>query len=133
MELVLCRVVASFICKLTISLRPCFRMIFHIIRPGRNTKILTVLKLFSSTCNNLDSNIDSLKSTSLSSNFHIRTNFRFFEPIFRHHHANIKTIFHRDLRKSIHNLEFSPSQVLKGFSQIAFLARVLTEDDRTVS
>ena len=53
-----------------------------------------------------------------------------FQPILCHPHTQIRiTLFH-GVRISISNLEFSPSHVSKGFSQIAFPTTVLPKDDR---
>ena len=40
-------------------------------------------------------------------------------------------MFFHDAQKDIHNLEFSPSHVSIGFSQIAFSTIVLPKDDHT--
>ena len=45
----------------------------------------------------------------------------------------IRIILFHDEQRDIPNLEFSPSHVLIGFSQIAFLMIVLPKDDRTDS
>ena len=59
--------------------------------------------------------------------------FVFFQPIFCHQHTQIRIILYHDVQRDIHNLEFSPSHVSIGFSQIAFLTIVLPKDDRTDS
>ena len=57
----------------------------------------------------------------------------FFEPILCHPHALKRiTLFH-DAQRDIPNLEFSPSHVSIGFSQIALPTIVLPKDDRTDS
>ena len=54
-----------------------------------------------------------------------------FQPIWCHPHTKIRiTLFH-SVRTGIPNLEFSPSHVLIGFSQIAFPIIVLPKDDHT--
>ena len=56
-----------------------------------------------------------------------------FQPILFYPHTQIKIILFHDEQRDIPNLEFSPSHVLKGFSQIAFPTIVLPKDDRTDS
>ena len=56
-----------------------------------------------------------------------------FQPIWCHPHTQIRiTLFH-DEQRDIPNLEFSPSHVSIGFSQIAFPIMVLPKGDRTDS
>ena len=50
-----------------------------------------------------------------------------------HPHTQIRIILFHDERRDIPNLEFSPSHVSTGFSQIAFPTIVLPKDDRTDS
>ena len=50
-----------------------------------------------------------------------------------HPHTQIRIILFHDERRDIPNLEFSPSHVSIGFSQIAFPTIVLLKDDRTDS
>ena len=45
----------------------------------------------------------------------------------------MKIILFHDVQRDIPNLEFSPSHVSIGFSQIAFPTKVLLKDDRTDS
>ena len=56
-----------------------------------------------------------------------------FQPILCHPHTQIRTILFHDVQRDIPNLEFSPSHVSIGFSQIAFPIIVLPKDDRTDS
>ena len=57
----------------------------------------------------------------------------FLQPILCHPHTQIRIILFNDVQRDIHNLEFSPSHVSIGFSQIAFPIIVLPKDDRTDS
>ena len=50
-----------------------------------------------------------------------------------HPHTQIRIILFHDEQRDIPNLEFSPSHVSIGFSQIAFPIIVLPKDDRTDS
>ena len=50
-----------------------------------------------------------------------------------HPHTQIRIILFHDVQRDIPNLEFSPSHVSIGFSQIAFPIIVLPKDDRTDS
>ena len=50
-----------------------------------------------------------------------------------HPQTQIRIILFHDEQRDIPNLEFSPSHVSIGFSQIAFLTIVLPKDDRTDS
>ena len=50
-----------------------------------------------------------------------------------HPHTPIRIILFHDVQRDIHNLEFSPSHVSIGFSQIAFPIIALQKDDRTDS
>ena len=43
-----------------------------------------------------------------------------FQPILCHSHTQIRIILFHDVQRDIPNLEFSPSRVSMGFSQIAF-------------
>ena len=54
-----------------------------------------------------------------------------FQPILCHPHTQIRIILFHDEQRDIPNLEFSPSHVSIGFSQIAFPITVLPKDDRT--
>ena len=54
-----------------------------------------------------------------------------FQPILCHPHTQIRIILFHDVHRDIPNLEFSPSHVSIGFSQIAFPIIVLPKDDRT--
>ena len=54
-----------------------------------------------------------------------------FQPILCHPHTQIRIILFHDEQRDIPNLEFSPSHVSTGFSQIAFPIIVLPKDDRT--
>ena len=56
-----------------------------------------------------------------------------FQPISCPPHTQIRIILFHNVQRDIPNLEFSPSHVLKGFSQIAFPIIVLPKDDRTDS
>ena len=55
------------------------------------------------------------------------------QPIVCHPHTQIRIILFHDEQRDIPNLEFSPSHVSIGFSQIAFPIIVLLKDDRTDS
>ena len=48
-------------------------------------------------------------------------------------HTLIRIILFHDVQREIPNLEFSPSHVSVGFSQMAFPIIVLPQDDRTDS
>ena len=50
-----------------------------------------------------------------------------------HPHTQIRIILFHDVQIDIHNLEFAPSHVSIGFSQVAFPIIVLPKDDRTHS
>ena len=50
-----------------------------------------------------------------------------------HPHTQIRIILFHDEQRDIPNLEFSPSHISKGFSQIVFPITVLPKDDRTNS
>ena len=54
-----------------------------------------------------------------------------FQPIVCHPRTQIRIILFHDERRDIPNLEFSPSHVSIGFSQIAFPIIVLPKDDHT--
>ena len=56
-----------------------------------------------------------------------------FQPISCHPHTQIRIILFHDVQRDKPNLEFSPSHVSKGFSQIAFPIIVLPNGDRTDS
>ena len=56
-----------------------------------------------------------------------------FQPILCHPHTQIRIILFHDEQRDIPNLEFSPSHVSIGFSQIAFPITVLPKDHRTDS
>ena len=56
-----------------------------------------------------------------------------FQQILCHPHTQIRIILFHDVQRDIHNLEFSPSHVSIGFSQIAFPIIVMPKDDRTDS
>ena len=56
-----------------------------------------------------------------------------FQPILCHPHTQRRIILFHDEQRDIPNLEFSPSHVSIGFSQIAFPITVLAKDDRTDS
>ena len=56
-----------------------------------------------------------------------------FQPIWCHPHTQIRPILFHDVQRDIPNLEFSPSHVSIGFSQIAFPIIDLPKDDRTNS
>ena len=56
-----------------------------------------------------------------------------FQPILCHPHTQIRKIFFHDEQRDIPNLEFSPINVSKEFSQIAFPTMGLPKDDRTDS
>ena len=56
-----------------------------------------------------------------------------FQPILCHPHTQIRIILFHDEQRDIPNLEFSPSHVSIGSSQIAFPTIVLPKDDRTNS
>ena len=56
-----------------------------------------------------------------------------FQPILCHPHTQIRIILFHDEQWDILNLEFSPSHVSIGFSQIAFPKTVLLKDDRADS
>ena len=53
-----------------------------------------------------------------------------FQPILCHPHTQIRIILFHDRQRDIPNLEFFPSHVSIGFSQIAFPIIVLPKDDR---
>ena len=55
------------------------------------------------------------------------------QPIICHPHTQIRISLFHGVRMNIPNLEFSPSHVSIGFSQIAFPIIVLPKDDRTDS
>ena len=57
----------------------------------------------------------------------------FFQPILCHLHTQMRMILFHDVQRDIPNLEFSPSHVSIGFSQIVFPKTVLPKDDRTDS
>ena len=57
--------------------------------------------------------------------------FLFCLPVWHRPHTLIRIVLFHDVHRDIHNLEFSPSHVSIGFSQIAFPIIVLPEDDRT--
>ena len=69
---------------------------------------------------------------SLLSSFHIGSRFC-FQPNLCHPHTQIRIILFHDVQRDIPILEFSPSHVSIGFSQIAFPIIVLPKDDRTDS
>ena len=54
-----------------------------------------------------------------------------FQPVLCHPHTQIRIILFHDEQRDIPNLEFSPSHVSTGFSQIAFPIIVLPKDDHT--
>ena len=54
-----------------------------------------------------------------------------FQLILCHLHTQIRIILFHDVPSDIPNLEFSPSHVSIGLSQIAFAIIVLPKDDRT--
>ena len=56
-----------------------------------------------------------------------------FQPFLCHPHTQIRIILSDDVQRDIPNLEFSPSHVSIGFSQIAFPIIVLPKDDHTDS
>ena len=56
-----------------------------------------------------------------------------FQPILCRPHTQIRIILFHDVQRDIPNLEFSPSHVSIGFSQIAIPIIVLPKDDRTDS
>ena len=56
-----------------------------------------------------------------------------FQPVSHRPHTQIRIIVFHDAQRDIPNLEFSPSHVSIGFSQIAFPIIVLPKDDRTNS
>ena len=62
-----------------------------------------------------------------------RINVCFFQPILCHPHSQMRIILFHDVQRDILNLEFSPSHVSIGFSQIAFPTIVLLKDDCTDS
>ena len=55
----------------------------------------------------------------------------FLSSQFCHPHTQISIILFDDVQRDIPNLEFSPSHVSIGFSQIAFPIIVLPKDDHT--
>ena len=76
--------------------------------------------------------VGSPKSTSLLSPFHIGSKIVFLSSQFLcHPHTQIRIILFHDEQRDIPNLEFSPSHVSIGCSQIAFPTIVLPKDDRT--
>ena len=56
-----------------------------------------------------------------------------FQPIWCDPHTQVRTILFHGVQRDIPNVEFSPSHVSIGFSQIAFPIMVLLKDDRTDS
>ena len=78
-------------------------------------------------------NVGSPKSTSLFSTFHIGLIFCFLPPnLMSSKHTDKNNPFY-GVERDIPNLEFSPSHVSIGFSQIAFPRIVLPKDDHTDS
>ena len=74
-----------------------------------------------------------LSRTSLLSSFHIGSRFCFFPANFMSSTYTDKNNLFHDVQRDIPSLEFSPSRVSIGFSQIAFSIIVLPKDDRTDS
>ena len=75
--------------------------------------------------------VGSPKSTSLLVLSTSDQDFVSFQPIWCHPHTQIRIILFHDVQRDIPNLEFSPSHVSIGFSQIAFPIIVLPKDDHT--
>ena len=148
------------VCQLTISFHTFLRMTFHVIKPRRNTNILSVRKLFSSLlrkfviqtwfCNcqqylclfhNVFEYIpgihDQRRMLLLPNQllcWVLSTSgqcFVSFQPILCHPQTHIRiTLFH-GVRISIPNWKPSPNRTSIGFSQIAFPITVLPKDDHT--
>ena len=151
---------SRLVCQLTISFHTFLGMTLHIKRPRRNTKILRIWKLFCSSRWNsrfkygsvIVHNIFAYFTLPLSAsqvymikrrcwfsqiNFFIeyfphRINIVFHSSQFLcHPHTQIRKILFHDVQRDMPNLEFSPSHVSIGYSQIAFPTIVLPKDDST--